>query len=103
MFVTVGEEDEFKHGEVVEVVECDSFEGVYFQYYNHKRYPAQPTKDEMEQTACALFPPWKKRGSDFVWGPEIDDVFEVFGYGDFEKIYIIRDASKSINIHFTEQ
>ena len=39
--VTVGEEDEFKHGKVVEVVECDSFEGVYFQYYNHKRYPVQ--------------------------------------------------------------
>ena len=27
--VTVGEEDEFKRGKVVEVVECDSFEGVY--------------------------------------------------------------------------
>ena len=68
--VTVGEEDEFKHGKVVEVVECDSFEGVYFQYYNHKRYPVQPTKDEMEQTACVEFPPWKKRGSDFIWDPE---------------------------------
>ena len=68
--VTVGEEDEFKHGEVVEVVECDSFEGVHFQYYNHKRYPVQSTKDEMEQTACVEFPPWKKRGSDFAWDPE---------------------------------
>ena len=51
-------------------IECDSFEGVYFQYYNHKRYPVQPTKDEMEQTACVEFPPWKKRGSDFIWDPE---------------------------------
>ena len=53
-----------------EVVECNSFEGVYFQYYNHKRYPAQPTKDEMERTACVELPPWKKRGSDFIWDPE---------------------------------
>ena len=28
--VTVGEEDEFKRGKFVDVVECDSFEGVYF-------------------------------------------------------------------------
>ena len=46
------------------------FEGVHFQRHNHKRYPAQPTKDEMEQTACVEFPPWKKRGSDFAWDPE---------------------------------
>ena len=24
----------------------------------------------MEQTACVEFPPWKKRGSDFIWDPE---------------------------------
>ena len=27
----------------------------------------QPTKDEVEQTACVKFPPWRKRGSDFIW------------------------------------
>ena len=55
---------EYKHGKVVDVVESDSFNGVYFQYYNHKRRPVQPAKDAMEQTACTEFPPWKKRGSD---------------------------------------
>ena len=68
--VTVGEEDEFGRGEVVEVVERDSFEGVHLQYHNHKRYPVQPTKKEMEQTACVGFPPWIKRGSDFIWDTE---------------------------------
>ena len=34
------EEDELKHGKVVDVVKCDSFEGVHFQYYNHKRHPS---------------------------------------------------------------
>ena len=59
-----------KHGKVVEAVECDSFEGVHLQHYNHKRYQVQPTKDEVEQTACVEFPPWRKRGSDFIWDPE---------------------------------
>ena len=45
-----------------------SFNGVHFQRYNHKRFPAQPTKDKMEQTAES--PPWKKRGPDFVWDPK---------------------------------
>ena len=39
----------------------------------------QLTKDEMEQTACVEFPPWKKRGSDLIWDLKID-IFEVFGY-----------------------
>ena len=60
------------------------FEGVHFQHYNHKRYPLQPTKDEIEQTARVEFPPWKKRGSDLIWDLKID-IFEVFGYVDLEK------------------
>ena len=68
--IAVGEEDEYKHGKVVDVVESDSFNGVYFQYYNHKRCPVQLTKDTMEQTACTEFPPWKTRGSDFVRDPK---------------------------------
>ena len=68
--IAVGEEDEYKHGKVVDVVESDSFNGVYFQCYNHKRCPVQPTKDAMEQTACTEFPSWKKRGSDFVRDPQ---------------------------------
>ena len=43
--VAIGEEDEYEHGKVVDVVKSDSFNGVYFQYYNHKRCPEQPTKD----------------------------------------------------------
>ena len=31
--VAVGEEDEYKHGEVVDVVKSDSFSGVYFPFY----------------------------------------------------------------------
>ena len=68
--VAIGEEDEYEHGKVVDVVKSNSFNGVYFQYYNHKRCPAQPTKDAMEQTACKEFSPWKRRGSDFVWDPK---------------------------------
>jgi hypothetical protein len=60
--VTVGEEDEVKHGKVVEVVECDSLE-----YYNHKRCPVQPRRVEMEGATCAESPPRKERGSDLVW------------------------------------
>ena len=68
--IAVGEKDEYKHGKVVDVVERDSFNGVDFQYYNHKRCPVQPTKDAIEQTACTEFSLWKKRGSDFVWDPK---------------------------------
>ena len=41
-----------------------------YDNYDHKRYQVQPTKDEVEQTACVEFPPWRKRGSDFIWDPE---------------------------------
>tara|TARA_A100001015_G_C14974877_1_gene706793 strand:- start:1135 stop:1446 length:312 start_codon:yes stop_codon:yes gene_type:complete len=68
--VVVGEEDEYKRGKVVDAAKSDSFDCVYFQHYNHKRCPAQPAKDAMEQTACTEFPPWKMRGSDFVWDPK---------------------------------
>ena len=42
--VAVGEEDKYKHGKVVDVVKSDSFNGVYFQYYNHRRCPATNKK-----------------------------------------------------------
>ena len=38
----------------------------------------------MEQAARVESPPWKKRGSDLIWDPEID-IFEAFGCGDLEK------------------
>ena len=45
---TVDENDGHKYGKVVGVVENESFDHHYFQYYNHKKHSVQPKIDDME-------------------------------------------------------
>ena len=44
---TVDENDEYKYGEVVDVVENKLYDYHYFQYHNHKKHSVQPKRGDM--------------------------------------------------------
>jgi hypothetical protein len=54
----------------------------------------QPTRDEMEQTVCAEFPPWKNRRFDFVW--EFLDTKKIIADLDVSRRDLFRPIQKKM-------
>ena len=72
---------------VVDVVKSDSFNGVHFQYYNHKSFPAQPTKMQWSKLHVQSFHLGKRKDlTSFAFGTLKIDIFKVLvlGRGDLK-------------------